>query len=246
MKEGMGLFDNEEPVDTEQYVIEKPHTDLAKIGEVTVSEAWANALVITSVDERNSAIIEGRKCKALSKLISEWFADSKKKAYDTWKAIVAQEKSLTDRLVSVERDVKTACGKFDREQAAIRQQKQDLLQAEAERKARVERERLEKEAAKLKTPELKAERLAEAAQVVAPVIEAAPIEKAAGTHVSKTWDVELEDKGKLVQAAANGNALALSFLRFDASAARKTSVATKGQVPVPGVRFFEKTTQVWR
>lgn len=251
MEQGTLFEDMAQPVSQEtavedSYVIEKPHTDTTEIGKVDGLVHWSKMLRVTNQAERDQALGTGKQCKAYRNQIVGWFADSKKKAHETWKAICAQEKTLTDRLDIIEKNVKAACLQYDQEQAEIRRKEQARLQAEADRRARAERERLEKEAAKLKTPELKQQRLEEAAMVAAPVVELPPEEKADGVITRKTWDAELVSIEDLVAAAAGGNAAALNLLAFDSSKARKFAVATKGQVPIPGVDFVEIVSQAWR
>jgi hypothetical protein len=72
--------------------------------------------------------------------------------------------------------------------------------------AAAERARLEREAAKLKTPELKAERLEQAAAVQPVVVQVvAPVTKVADEVKRELWRAECVDMAALIRAAADGS-----------------------------------------
>jgi len=110
---------------------------------------------------------------------------------------------------------------------------QAKLQAEADEKARKERERLEKEASKIKTPELKEQRLAEAAQVVAPVVQV-QIEKSP-VKTQTRWTVESVDKFALAAAAVRDRNN-LGYLDVNTTALTRAKAANS-MLEVPGVVF---------
>jgi len=114
------------------------------------------------------------------------------------------------------------------------------LQAKADEDARRERERLEKEAGKLKTPELKQQRLEQAAAVEAPVVTVTPpIEKVEGVSVRKVWIARLVDMDKLIAAAVPGS-VAASLLEYCEPVGNAYARRTQGKVVVPGLEFFEE------
>lgn len=186
---------------------------------------------VMSVQDRTGALEICKRIKEQKTAVVNHFAEIKSKAYSAWKAIVAKEKSYTDRLDAVERKIKSAVLVYDREQEAIRRAEQRRLQAEADERARRERERLEKEAARLKTPELKEERLAQAQAVVAPVVEVAPIApKVEGVSTRKTWKARVVDAGQVPR----------EFMVVNETALNAYARATKGKMPVAGVEFYEE------
>ncbi len=209
-------------------------------------EAWATGLTIATAEQRNYAVEAVKGAAKWRKTITAWFADSKAKAHAAWKAIVAQEKGLTDRIDAAERKAKAVIIAWDAEQERIRREEQARLQREADERARREAERLRKEAERLKTPELKAERL-EMAEAVVPVpVAVAQPEKVDGEVKSTVWRAELQDMAALVKAAADGNKLAMAFLEFNQTAANKCAVANHDAVPVPGIRFYSRQQMAFR
>jgi hypothetical protein len=186
---------------------------------------------VMSVQDRTGALEICKKIKEQKNAVVSHFADIKSKAHSAWKAIVAKEKSYTDRLDAVERKIKSAVLVYDRAQEEIRRAEQRRLQAEADERARRERERLEKEAARLKTPELKEERLAQAQAIVAPVVEVAQIApKVEGVSTRKTWKARVIDAGQVPR----------EFMTVNETALNAYARATKGKMPVAGVEFYEE------
>jgi len=190
-------------------------------------------LKVASVQERNSALDLVKQIKSRRSAVVEFFRDTKAKANAAWKAIVAQEKSFTDRLDNTERKIKMAVLEFDREQERVRQAEQRRLQAAADEAARRERERLEKQAAKLKTPEKREAVLEQAAMVAAPAIQVAPaVQKTTGVSTRKTWKARVVDVEKVPR----------EFMVVNQQALDAYARATKGAVAVAGVEFVEEET----
>ena len=200
---------------------------------------WSTALRVLNSDDRALALSTLKQVKEKRSAIVAFFEPMKTAAHAAWKKIVAAEKEWTDKCDAVESSVKRVVLAYDDEQAKILAREQARLQAEADEAARKERERLKKEAARLKTPEKREERLAQAASVAAPVIQVAAPEKMEGVSTRKVWSAQIVSMADLVKAAASGNELAMSFLCFNQSAAAATARATKGAVTVPGVKFVE-------
>lgn len=206
------------------------------VNAVAVIEQQA-VVKVANVTERGNALELCKQIKARRAEVVEFFRDTKEKAHAAWKAIVAQEKSFTDRLDGAERKIKAAVMSYDREQEAIRQAEQRRLQAEADEAARRERERLEKQAAKLKTPEKREAVLEQAAMVAAPVIQLAPVApKVEGVSVRKTWKARVVDEAKIPR----------EFLMVNERALDAYAKATKGKMQVAGVEFYEAETMAVR
>jgi hypothetical protein len=134
---------------------------------------------------------------------------------------------------------KTLALGYDQERERIRLDEQRRLQAIADETARKERERLEKKAETIKTPERREAILEEAAAIVAPVVTVAAEEKPKGESTRKLWRARLTDKAALIQAAAQGNEIAATCLTFDQKAANTMATGTKGAVPCPGIKWYD-------
>jgi hypothetical protein len=104
------------------------------------------------------------------------------------------------------------------------------LQAIADEHARKERDRLLKQAERLKTEEKKEERLAMAEAVVAPVIEIPKAAAVSGVSTRKTWDVEI----------VNVNDIPREYMVADIKAITAFVRATKGKNRVAGCRIIER------
>ena len=106
-------------------------------------ESWTKTVVVTNPQERVTVYEAVKKVKSMKTGIVEFFRDSKEKAYSAWKAIVANEKSLTDKLDLFESAAKSAIQKYDFEVEQKRLAEERRLQAIADEKARKEREAAE-------------------------------------------------------------------------------------------------------
>jgi hypothetical protein len=144
-------------------------------------------------------------------------------------------------LGTAERTAKGAMINYKEKQEEIRRKEEMRLQAEADALARKKEEQLRKKAEKLKTPELREQRLEEAEEVEAPVISVAPnVERVEGISVRKKWKAKVIDKKKFIEASLEHPNL-LAFIQIDEPGLNKMAQATKGQVEYPGVSFFEES-----
>lgn len=200
---------------------------------------WAAELVVSNAEEYKGAVEGLQSIKALRKQWVDFWSPMKEKAHVAWKAIVAKEKQGTDVFDKAEATAKgkaKAWIEAEEWKAAVEQRR---LQAEADEKARRERERLEKQAANLKTPEKREERLEQAAAVTAPVVTVQADTKVKGASTRSTWRARLVSEVALMDAAKPGT-VAASFLSFNQKAADTFARSTKGAVSVPGVEFIEE------
>ena len=189
--------------------------------------------IIVMGEESRAGIVEMiKEVKSMKSKIVAFFKDSKDSAYKTWKAVCSNEKTFTDRLDQVEKSAKQAVLKYDNEQEAIRRKEQMRLQAIEDARAARERERLEKRAETLKTPELKEAALAEADSIIAPVVQIEEKTKSEGVSTRKTWKARVTDISLVPRAYMVVNQQALDAL----------AKATKGSVQLPGVDFYEDST----
>lgn len=210
--------------------IATPDLDVEATNEITALERWSANLVVAD-NETRTGVIEGIKSvKKRRDEIVEFFAVMKSTAHKAWKAIVSKEKSYTDILDRVERIVKSKVLVYDDALRKKHEFERRLLQAEVDRKAEKERQRLLKESEKLKTPQLKEERLEAAAAVTAPVVEVAVPEKQKGEATRKIWKARVIDPDKVPK----------EWWIIDEKALDAFAKATKGNKEVPGVQFYSE------
>lgn len=198
---------------------------------------WAERLEVRTPSDVEAASVQLNMAARVKKTWLAYWKPIKDGAKKTHSDICAKEKELTDiidRARSVADSKILAWQRIEREKAEAEQRK---LQAAADAKARAERARLEADAMKLKTPELRAERLAQAEAIVAPVVTvAAPVVATPGASTRETWVARVTDMAALIAAATPGS-VAASFLLFNESAACAFARSTKGAVEVKGVAF---------
>jgi hypothetical protein len=193
---------------------------------------WANKLTVANHDEYKVALDRLAGIKSLAGRIADFFAPMKKAAADSHKQICAKEKSVLGPLELAEKQAKGVLLAFQRVEDDKRRAEERKLQAEADERARKEREKLQKAAEKLKTPELKQQRLAEAAQVVAPVVAVAAPPKVAGVATRKTW------KARVVSPEL----IPREYLMVDEKKLDRLAKALGGEAKVLGVEFYEEAS----
>ena len=212
-------------------------------GNIAGLERWAKTLLVTQPAEYQHAAETLKSAKLWRGRVVEFFADTKAKAHATWKAIVSQEKVLTDRIDAVERIVKTQMATYTQEEERKRQVEQRRLQAIEEERARKERLRLEERARKAqekgqteKAEALKAD--AESVTAVAVQVQSATPD-VSGVNIRKQWKGRVVDKHAMVIAAAT-NPNVENLLVPDESALNKLAVATSGEFIIAGVEFYQQ------
>jgi len=218
---------------TEQIEVIKKETDNMLL--------WAEGLLVETAEDYKSAFEKIGEIKNLrSKWLSYW-NKAKTEAYNAWKTIVGMEKKGLTICDSAELTAKQKADSWRIVQEAKAAEEQRRLQAEEDRKARVEKEHLEKEAAKLKTPEKKAAKLEEAAEVIAPTVTIAKPVEAEGVSVRITTKARLISLPDLIAAAGPGT-IASTLLEFNEKAANSFARGSSGKIPVPGVEFYKERT----
>lgn len=201
--------------------------------------AWAQRLAVATKADADAAMTRLSEIKGIRKNWCDYWKPLKDAAKAAHSAICAKENEGTAIIDQAETSVKGKVLAWQQLERVKAEEIQRKAQAAADEAARRERERLEKEAAKLKTPEKIQERLEQAAAVAAPVIAVeAPVVEACGSSLRTTWKSECVDMAALIAAAVPGS-LAASFLVFDQKAADAFARATKGATKVPGVKFVK-------
>ena len=102
----------------------------------------ANSIAIRTAEDYVSASEFLKAIKAAQKRVSDHFEPMKQAAHAAWKKITSTESDVMKPLCDSERVVKTRMMEWKSEQDRIRQEEQARLQAEADERARKEREAL--------------------------------------------------------------------------------------------------------
>jgi len=208
--------------------------------ELTPVVQQAGSIIVTTPEAYTGAADFLKAVKAAQKRVTEFFAPLAAKAHEAHKAITTKQAETMKPLQDAEATVKRKMLDYAEEQERIRQAEQRKLQEQADLAARRERERLEKEAAKLKTPELRQARMEQAAAVVAPVVEVASVRPViAGQSIKKTWRVTSVTDRKALVMALMGFPDWEAYVELNMGQLDKFAARTKGSVMLPGVTFAE-------
>lgn len=198
--------------------------------ELSEWQAWSRKLAITTQEQRSQAIAIIKEAKTRAADAIEKTEASVKTAYAAWKAACALRDSVTGPLKEIETCIKAAVNRYDAEQERIRLAEQARLQALADEQARKERDRLEKAAERLKTPELKEARLAEAASIVAPVVAVPVAQKQEGESKQKAWKFRIIDPALIPR----------DYWMIDEKKIGDVVRATKGSSPIAGIEIYSE------
>lgn len=201
--------------------------------QIVVYDRWAHALVLHSNEDRAGAIETLRQVKEQRAAVVEFFREMKTRAHAAWKAITEKESGYLKVLDTVERTVKGVVLSYDQEQEAIRLKEERRLQAEADKQAEAERARLLKEAARIRNPERKEEKRAEAEAVTAAVVTVAPtLEHQEGETTRLTWKARVVNAGLVPR----------KFMVVDQKALDAHAREWKNEIHVPGVEFYTEVS----
>lgn len=199
--------------------------------EVQKALTWSRGLQVRTADERTAAMEFLKRAKGRYKEIMDRFEASVKTAKAAYDEARGLRDGFTKPLEEIEKAVKAAVIRFDQNEDRKRQEEQRRLQAEADEKARKEREALEAKAAKLKTPERREALLEQAAAVQAPVVQVAPVAmKTEGETTRKIWRFEI----------INPAAIPREYLKVDEVKIGAIVRATKGTLQIDGVRIYSE------
>lgn len=195
--------------------------------------AVAQACVITTQSEAESANAALRDIKAMSKQVTERFEPAVTAANRAHKELTKLRASLLDPLERAEKIIKSKLGEF----MMAEQRKADEARRAAEREAqaRAEEERLA-HAASLKRQGRTLEAAAEldAPVVAAPVLAPPAAPKIAGTSVREMWTGRVDSLLALVQHVAANPSL-IGLLKADQSAIDALARASKHELRIPGL-----------
>lgn len=198
----------------------------------------ASAICINEDDAKTLADVEAgidadlkavKDCEVLGKI-----TDGLHKLHRRWTAL---RSLFTDPLAASKKKIHGEIVAWQQEQIRLAEEKQRKLQAEADERARKEQARLEAQAAKLKTPEKREAKLAEAAAVIAPTITVtAP--KVVSTR--KVWKVKSMDLGVFLAAAASDPSLR-GYVSIETTRLERSKAANPA-LEVPGIVFEHRVT----
>jgi len=198
-----------------------------------VPPQFARAPIVRTADDYAAAGTTLVAVKTEIKRREDFFSGPKKaaKALHTW--ICDCERRATAALMMFRNDCSRVMGAFTAEQQRIAREQEAKLRAEAEEKARREQERLQKraEAAAVKGQEEKAAQLeAQAATIVPAVVTITPnVPKVEGLKEARdVWKCEVLDASLVPR----------DYLMPDLTKISGVVRATKGTVPIPGVRIW--------
>lgn len=150
-----------------EEALEPEVVDPSTATEIAKLEQWTKSVIVQTPDQRSMVYEAIQGVKSTKARVVAFFKDSKESAHATWKKIVANEKSFTDRLDAFEAAGKRAIIAYDQVEEQKRQAEQRRLQAIADEAARKEREKAEQEAARQRQIEEEARAKAESARKAA-------------------------------------------------------------------------------
>ena len=214
------------------YQVSEESVMLAPEMSAHVKRIEANAQTVDKIlngAQRPMAIDNVREIRTKRDEIVAFFRPEKEARWAAHKAIVGYEKRFTDILDGAEKRIRQAIQAWDADEAERIRVERARLQALADEQARKERERLAREAAKLKTPELRAQRMEQAAAVVAPVVQVSMPEKQKGESTRMIWSAQVTDESVVPREYLIVNQKALDII----------ARSTKGAIKIPGVKMVE-------
>jgi hypothetical protein len=232
--------------DSVQVIRADVATEIVRVEELRAEVApivsIAGALVVSTPDEYRVAGEAAISLQAAEKRIVAFFKPRKAASRAVWQRDCDDESQLLDPVKQARDIIQNKQTTYRAEQERIRAAEQARLQAEADEAARRERERLEKEAAKLKTPEKREERLAAAAAIVAPVVNvASTTPDIKGQGLRKTWKARVVDR-KAAATAMLAWPDWTAYLTINEAELNRFAARTKGAVQVAGVEMYDETT----
>lgn len=209
-------------------------------GEIKSVEQRARDLQIATPEDYEGAGDILKEAKSFQKKVNDWFDPLVKNAHRAWKSLTEKRAETLQPATNVERILKDKMLEYNRKKAEEARKEQERLQAEAEAKARRERERLMKRAETLKTEEKRQQALQEAEQVqTVQVTVESEAPKQEGVVIKKTWKAKVVDQKQVIKSALEGT-IPITMIVIDQSALNKFAQMTKGEINVPGVKFYQE------
>lgn len=202
--------------------------------EVSIVEQQANAIVIASNEDYESAAAFGRLIKQKSSQVMNFFAPMKKAAHDAHANICAREKAILAPLVAAEKTVKKVMGDFVMEQERKRREEEERLR-------RLAQEEADRKLAEAMACESNGDKDgAEAALIEADIVDSASrnvvVEaqkpKAAGVSAATDWEIESIDESQ-VPISIQG----MCVRPVDIKIVARLIKMSKGTIQIPGIKY---------
>lgn len=204
--------------------------DEQTMNEVTMYRDKALQLQVRTPEEMTFAESVLTELRRRKKVWLEAVEATVKTAHASWKAAVAHRDSVAKPIDEAEKIVKQRIADYAYEQRRIASAEQARLQAEADAKAEAERRRALAAAEKLKTPELKAERIEQAETIVAPVVTVAAAVPETKLSMVVSYSFQIVDAA----------AIPAEYLIPDEKKIGAIVRATKGSITIPGVKVIKR------
>lgn len=210
-----------------------PEASAFQAKALTVLEQ-AKAIVISTQEQFVAAGEFLKGLKAYSKELDATFDGVIKRAHEAHKAAKAAKDLHAKPIADAEAVLKQKLVAFQIDQEARAAEERKRLQAIADKAAEDQAVAM---AATLEAAGEKAEAEALLSEPITAAAVAAPVvATVAGVSFRAKWDGEVEDLMALVKSVAAGSA-PISLLTVDKTALRKYAEATKGAVPIVGVKW---------
>jgi len=200
--------------------------------EESIINYESSDFVVRNEVERDSMVCIIRMNKVNRQRVITFFKPQKDALNKAKEELMKIINPLIGRCDVIEKNAKQAILKHDDEQEEIRRKEQARLQAIADEQARRERERLEKKAAKLKSPERAEALLDEASSIITPVVQVEEQEKAEGVSARKTWKHRVINTDELDRQYMIPNDKMLDGI----------AKSTKGNIKIKGVEFYAESS----
>ena len=198
--------------------------------EIAIYWARASEIKIRNAEEMTEAEAILAELRRRKKVWLEAVEATVKGAHATWKAAVAHRDSIAKPIEEAEAIVKSRITAYICEERRKAEAERARLQAEADARAEAERKRAVAAAEKLKTPELKAERMEQAETIVAPVVAVAAAVPDTKLAVVVSYSFEIVDAAKIPA----------EYMAPDEVKIGAVVRATKGSVTIPGVKVIKR------
>lgn len=204
-------------------------------GRIQTHVSYADTVIIKTLDDALTAAAQRDKvladCETAKQSINEFSGGLIEKLFKLHRGWTGGRALFTEPLESAAKTLKEKIGQFEWEQEQIAESRRQKLQAEADEKARREREAAEKKARAAVKPETRQKYEEQAAAVVAPVI-VVPVAKT-GTKFQQRWKVQnvnLTEMG--IPAGVQG------WIEIKTTALERGKAANPMLI-VPGVNFHQ-------
>lgn len=199
-------------------------------------QCYAETCKVTTLDEAVAVNDKVKAMKADIKTVIDALSDAKKSAHERHKFFTTSENFFKLPIDAAARLANDKRVKWETEQARIAAEQQRKLQAEADERARKEQERLLKQAEKIKTPELKQQRMEEAQTVIAPTVHV-EVPKSGG-RITKYWTATVTDTAAFFKAVAERPEL-VGYVKIETTLMTRAKEANP-MISIPGITFNQE------